>query len=71
MIRERKRKKVGKVQFQNSVATPIDTLDFDKNTILPDVPCGHFAVGTLSETCFKDVVFEVNVRQQKTYIQLI
>ena len=33
--------------------------------ILPYVPCGHFALGTLSETCFKDAVFEVNVRQHK------
>ena len=39
--------------------------DFDENMILPDVPCGHFALGTLSETCFKDAVFDVNVRRQK------
>ena len=32
--------------------------------ISPDFPRGHFALGTLSETCFEDVVFEVNVRQQ-------
>ena len=35
--------------------------DFDKNMILPHVPCGHFALSTLSETCLKDVVFEINV----------
>ena len=28
---------------------------------LPYVPCGHFALSTLSETCFKDAVFEINV----------
>ena len=32
--------------------------------ILPYVPCGHFALSTLSETCFKDAVFEVNVRHK-------
>ena len=37
--------------------------DFDKNMILPDVPCGHSAFGTLSETCFQYVVFKVNVRR--------
>ena len=39
--------------------------DFDENMILPDVPCGHFALGTLSETCFKDAVFDINVRRHK------
>ena len=39
--------------------------DFDENMILPDVPCGHLALGTLSETWFKDTVFDVNVRRQK------
>ena len=29
--------------------------------ILPHVPCGHFALSALSETCLKDVVFEMNV----------
>ena len=29
--------------------------------ILPHVPCGHFALCTLSETCLKDAVFEINV----------
>ena len=29
--------------------------------ILPHVPCGHFALSTLSETCLKDAVFEINV----------
>ena len=35
--------------------------DFDKNMILPHVPCGHFALSTLSETCLEDAVFEINV----------
>ena len=35
--------------------------DFDKNMILPHVPCGHFALSTLSETRLKDAVFEINV----------
>ena len=34
--------------------------DFDKHMILPHVPCGHFALSTLSETCLKDTVFEIN-----------
>ena len=38
--------------------------DFDKNMMLPHVPCGHFALSTLSETCLKDVVFEINVASQ-------
>ena len=25
------------------------------------MPCGHFALSTLSETCLKDAVFEINV----------
>ena len=33
--------------------------------ILPYVPCGHFDLSTLSETCLKDAVFDVNVRRQK------
>ena len=40
--------------------------DLDKNMILPHVPCGHFALSTLSETCIKDAVFEINVTS-KTY----
>ena len=39
--------------------------DFDKNIISPDVPCGHFALGTLSEACLKDVVVDVTARQHK------
>ena len=35
--------------------------DFDKNMISPHVPCGHFALSTLSETCLKDAVSEINV----------
>ena len=31
----------------------------------PDVPCVHFALRTLSETYFKDAVFDVHVRQQQ------
>ena len=30
-----------------------------------DVPCGHFALGTLSETCLKDAGFDVNVKPKK------
>ena len=46
------------------VANPIESPDFDENMILPDVPCGHFALGTLSDTCFTDAVCDVNVRRQ-------
>ena len=35
--------------------------DFDKNMILPHVPCGHFALSTLPKTCLKDAVFDINV----------
>ena len=45
-------------------ANPIEMSRFYKNVILPDVLCGHFALGTLSETCFKDVICKINVRQQ-------
>ena len=38
---------------------------WEKNVTLQDVTCGHLALGTLLETCFKDIVFEVNVRQLK------
>ena len=47
------------VKFEILVANPIG-----KITILPDVPCGQFALGTLTETCFEDVVFEVNITHQ-------
>ena len=46
--------------------------DVDKNMILPYVQCGHFALSTLSETCLKDAVFEINVTsefQKKRNIQ--
>ena len=36
--------------------------------ILPHVECGHFALGTLSETCFQEQVFEVNVKTNITPI---
>ena len=32
--------------------------------ILPYVSCGHFALGTISEQCFKDAIFDECVRQQ-------
>ena len=35
--------------------------DFDKNIIFSPGLCGHFALGTLSKTYLKDVVFEINV----------
>ena len=38
--------------------------DFDKHMILPHVPCGHFALCTLSEACLKDAVFERTVTSQ-------
>ena len=38
--------------------------DFDKYLRLPDVLCGHFALGTLPETYFKDAVVKVNSSQQ-------
>ena len=47
-------------QWQTQLKSP----DVNKNMELPDVPCGHFALGTLSGMCSKDVVFEVTVRQQ-------
>ena len=37
--------------------------EFDKNIIFSPGLCGHFALGTLSETNLKDAVFDVNVRQ--------
>ena len=33
----------------------------DKNIVFPSGLCGHVALGTLSETCVEDVVFEINV----------
>ena len=51
------------------VAKPIEKSRLYKNMISGDVPYGHFALGTLSETCLKDMVFDVNVRQQ-TYQNL-
>ena len=38
--------------------------DFDKNMIFSPGLCGHFALGTLSETYLKDAVFEINVQDQ-------
>ena len=43
------------IQFKSS--------DVDEHMILPDVPCGHFALGTCSKTCLKDVVFDIKVRR--------
>ena len=45
--------------------TSIRNSDVDEIMMLPDVPCGHFAIGTLSETCLKDAVFNINVTTQK------
>ena len=39
--------------------------DVDKNTIFCFGLCGHFALGTLSQTYLKDAVFEVNVFRKK------
>ena len=38
---------------------------FDKNSIFLHGLCGHSALGTLSETYLKDVVFEINVFTNK------
>ena len=38
------------------VANPIEKSRFGQTIILPDVPCGHFALGTLSKTYLKHVV---------------
>ena len=35
--------------------------EFDKNMTFSPGLCGHFALGTLSKTYLKDVVFEINV----------
>ena len=40
-------------------------IQLDKHTILQHVPCGHLALGTLLETCFKGAAFEVKARQQQ------
>ena len=39
--------------------------DFDKNMKFSAGLCGHFALGTLSKTYLKDVVFEINVFSKK------
>ena len=52
------------LKIEISVADPIEKSRFDEHMLLPDVPCGHFALSTLSKTYFKDAVFDVNVRQQ-------
>ena len=39
--------------------------DFDNNIIFSPGLCGHFALGTLSETYLKDAVFEINVFSEK------
>ena len=39
--------------------------DVDKNMIFSPGLCGHFALGTLSETYLKDAVFERNVFREK------
>ena len=38
--------------------------DFDKNMKFSPGLCGHFALGTLSKTYLKDVVFEINVLEK-------
>jgi len=39
--------------------------DFDRNMKFSPGLCGHFALGTLSKTYLKDVVFEINVFSKK------
>ena len=53
------------VKFKNLNANLMKSPDFYKSMTSPDVPCGHFALGTLSETCFKNPVFDVDVRRQE------
>ena len=55
----------GGVKIEILVADPTENLDFDEHIILPSVPCGYFALGTLSETCLKDNIFDVHVTQHK------
>ena len=63
---QRKHKRGGTVKIDMLVANPIEKSRFgQKNMILPYVPGGHFVLGTLLEACLKDVVFDVNARQQK------
>ena len=54
-IGQRKHKRGGG-ENQDLNGIQLKSPDLDKNMISPDVPCGHFALGTLSETCLKDVV---------------
>ena len=54
----------GRLKIEISVANSIESHDFDKNMIVPDVPCSRFALGNLSETCFRDAVCHVNIRQK-------
>ena len=46
-------------QWQNL----LKSLDFDEHIIFSSGSCGHFALGTFSKTCLKDVVFDVSARQ--------
>ena len=38
--------------------------EFDRNMLFSNGLCGHFALGTLSETYLKDAVFKINVQDQ-------
>ena len=40
--------------------------DFDKIMIFSPGLCGHFALGTLSKTYLRDIVFEINVTLKKS-----
>ena len=53
------------MKIEMLVANQIEKFTFSKNMISPSVPCGDFALGHLSETCFKDDVFKVNVTHNK------
>ena len=60
---ERKRKRGGvqcKPRFEWQIQ--LKSLDFDNTHITADIPCGHFAIGNLSETCTKHIAFDVNAR---------
>ena len=49
------------MKIKISIANPSGAPDFDKkiNIILLYVLCGHCALGTVSETCVKVAVFEL------------
>ena len=63
----------GGVQLKSTFGLQIQlkSADVDKKHVLPDVPCGHLALGPLSETCSKAVVVQANVVRQHKLTKLI